>query len=192
MTNINKEKESLITQVQLKEMLDYNKDTGKFIWRTPRGNNKIKAGDIAGSITSKGYGVIKYNGKIYLVHRLVWLYVYGQFPTSPLDHINCDKADNRLCNLREASYKQNSHNINKRKSCSSKYKGIHWDKNRQMWRARIVIDGKPRCLGFYTTEGDAHCVWCNFAEEHHKEFVNLGVARPIKELTVKEKYAKSI
>jgi hypothetical protein len=96
----------MITQDELKDNLKYNPETGKFIWlKTKIGGGAVK-GKIAGT---------KYNGEIriginrrpYLAHRLAWLYVHGYWPNTML-HINLDRHDNRLVNLKETDKKINA------------------------------------------------------------------------------------
>ncbi len=92
---IKKEKPEL-TQKILKEILDYHQHTGTFIWK----KGKKKYGTSAGFLNSKGQMVIKYNGKEYLLHRLAWLYIFGEFPPRFIKHINGICHDNRIDNLR--------------------------------------------------------------------------------------------
>lgn len=190
MSEINKEKELSLTQERLKELLKYDSTTGSIIWvAKPCKHNSVKIGQTAGYVNNNGYRMIKIKGNLYCAHRLAWLYVHGEFPRLSIDHINGNKADNKLSNLREASYEENVHNSAKRSGCTSQYKGVHWDKHMQKWRARIVIDKKPRCLGFYDTEEEAHLVWVVAAKEHHKGFVNLGEFQ--QNTTIKEKYTNA-
>lgn len=97
----------MITQEQLKELLDYDPDTGIFTWKVDR--IAIGAGRKAGWLSPRGYIYITINSRRYLAHRLVWLYAHGFLP-SELDHINRDASDNRLCNLRVVTGSQNNRN----------------------------------------------------------------------------------
>jgi hypothetical protein len=99
----------MITQLELKELLDYNQDTGIFVWKINR-NGGAKARDIAGSIHHEGYIRIQINKKIYAGHRLAWLYVYGSFPKLKIDHIDGNPSNNKICNLRLASDVENARN----------------------------------------------------------------------------------
>lgn len=76
-----------ITAERLRELLEYDEDTGVFK-RKARTSNRISIGDIAGSSDAKGYVCIRVGGKTYKAHRLAWLYVYGEWPTGEIDHIN--------------------------------------------------------------------------------------------------------
>jgi hypothetical protein len=161
----------MITQEKLKEILEYDPDTGIFRWKLDRGA-KTKTGDRAG-YNHAGYRRIEINDVGYLAHRLVWLYIYGYIPTE-LDHINGIKHDNRLCNLREASRKENSINRNKRTDNSSGYKGVNWHKAANKWQARIMVNGKRLQLGWFETPEDAYLAYCAAAKEFHGEFANFG------------------
>lgn len=76
----------MITQAELKKALHYNPDTGVFTNRKSRG--AAKAGKIAGCLNFYGYLIIKIDYKLYMAHRLVWLYIYGEMPVEQIDHIN--------------------------------------------------------------------------------------------------------
>jgi len=103
----------------LVKILDYNKDTGDFIWKIDR-TGGTKAGDVAGFYRkADGYHQIKFDGTSYLSHRLAWLYVYGSWPKEYLDHINQNKRDNRIVNLREATSVENHRNVPMQKNNKS-------------------------------------------------------------------------
>ena len=101
-----------ITQAKLKELLSYDPETGDFTWLVGR----KMAGKKAGSPHNQGYFTIRISRKLYLSHRLAWLYVYGAFPKIDLDHINGVKSDTRIDNLRECSESQNQWNSRKPKN----------------------------------------------------------------------------
>lgn len=143
-----------ITQKELKEVLNYNIDTGLFKY-LKSSNSKIKIGQIAGSI-SNGYCRIKINGKSYLGHHLVWLYLYGSFPEYPkyqVDHINQNRLDNRLSNLRIVSQSGNQRNAKKRNDNTSGITGVTYNNNG--WIARISNGGKKLYLGKFKEFSEA-------------------------------------
>ncbi|MGE8941060.1 HNH endonuclease [Leptospira interrogans] len=109
----------MATQERLKQLADYDPTTGVFTAKKTRG--KSKEGQELGTLRQDGYRAIMIDGKWYKAHRLAWLYVYGAFPDGLLDHRNRDRQDNRIANLREASYVENSVNAEVR----SEHTGIY-------------------------------------------------------------------
>jgi hypothetical protein len=101
----------MLTAERLRELLDYDPETGRFIWRKDHPTAKhIKAGSVAGTKNGRGYWVIGVAGAKYVAHRLAWLYVTGEWPAHLVDHENGDRLDNRFANLREATDSQNNFN----------------------------------------------------------------------------------
>jgi len=146
----------MITQTELKERLEYNPDTGLFTRLTDSGGGQYK-GSIAGHINNgkgKGYVAMSVYGRNYAAHRLVWLYVHGYFPEF-MDHINGCRHDNRLENLREVTRKTNAKNLGIRKSNTSGFTGVNWQKLDNKWQARITIGGETIQLGYFINIEDA-------------------------------------
>lgn len=117
-----------LTAERLRELLSYDPETG--IFRRVATRRQVKSGDIAGSDDGKGYWRIRVNGEKHRAHRLAWLYVNGAWPIDQLDHINGDKLDNRICNLREATNSENQQNRSLPKSNTSGRLGVHFDKQK--------------------------------------------------------------
>ena len=90
-----------LTQEYLKSILDYDLDTGIFTWKINKAK-RTKIGDIAGW-SYNGYREIEINDKKYKAHRLAWLYVYGEMPNKLIDHIDGNRSNNKISNLREAT-----------------------------------------------------------------------------------------
>ncbi len=151
---------TVLTQSKLKELLNYDKYTGIFTWRTSRGN-RIKAGDVAGSKNNHGYFRIRITilsiSKSYLLHRLAWLYVYGIFPREHLDHVNHDRTDNKISNLREATQKHNCRNASKSKNNKSGFNGVSWCEPVKKWQTQIQVNGKLIYIGSYKDKNEAIC-----------------------------------
>jgi hypothetical protein len=149
----------MITQKELKELLQYNENTGIFTWLCDKGTNKVK-NKIAGSIHSGGYLTIRINRKRYLAHRLAWLYIYGEWPKNQIDHINGIRDDNRIENLRNVTTRENQQN--RKEHRNGKLVGCNFHKPAKKWRAHIQINGKQIYLGLYNTEQDAHEAYLKF------------------------------
>jgi len=151
----------------VRSLLRYDESTGEFFWLHRR--NRQLAGAKAGGMKSTGHIDIAIFRKRYFAHRLAWLYVYGAWPTKPLDHINGNPADNRICNLRELEVwqnNQNRHRVSRSKS-GSKLLGTSYCKREQKWRASIGIDGRKLSLGYFHSEEEAHAAYLEGKRKHH-------------------------
>ena len=155
----------MLTQERLKELLDYDPETGVFVWKVNK--NRARAGATAGTKNNRLYTVIRIDRKDYTAHRLAWFYMYGTWPKDQLDHINRVRNDNRIGNLREATMQQNQWNPSKRKDNSSGYTGVGWHKKTEKWMAYIVINMKQKYLGLFNTPEEAHTAYVKAKEEHH-------------------------
>jgi hypothetical protein len=158
------------TAEELRELLDYNSETGIFTWKVQRGSRAL-VGKEAGCLdTVNGYRSVGIKGVLYSAHRLAWFYVYGIEPKEFLDHINGIKDDNRLSNLREATAVENQWNQGRRSSNTSGYKGVYWNREKQKFMARCQVNGKDNYLGLFPTAEAAHAAYVAFAKEHHGDF----------------------
>lgn len=142
--------QDMITQKELKELLDYNSETGIFTIK--------KTGLIAQYPHTKGYIQINIQGITYLLHRLAWIYIYGDGTLKNLciDHINRNKADNRIVNLRlvTRSINQRNHPLSTRNKSGKR--GVYFDTGKNKWRSLIRdFNGKQVCLGRYKNLEDA-------------------------------------
>jgi hypothetical protein len=147
--------EEILAQARLKELFSYDEETGIFRRKTTITHN-AKKGSIAGTLNKKlGYVIISVDNNQYYLHRLVWLYVNGSFPSKQIDHINRDRSDNRICNLREVTSGQNKQNTNLRIDNKSGAKGVFWYEPRKKWIAYIRLNGKRHSLGYHVNFNDA-------------------------------------
>ena len=163
----------MITQSELKQLLDYNPDTGIFTWKVKKIGIKF-IGSKAGTYDKDKYIQIKINQKIYRSHRLAWLYQYGIFPKFDLDHINGIKDDNRICNLREVTASQNMFNTKIKITNTSGIKGISWCKRDKRWIAHLSINKKQTHLGSFKDLKLAKNAVIEARNKYHKEFANHG------------------
>lgn len=142
----------LLSAQRLRDALDYNPETGAFTRKaTSNCNPRAQAGSTAGGWTTSGYRQIRVDGNRYFAHRLAWLYVYGQWPDGEVDHVNGERADNRIANLRLASRSQNMANAKIPKNNTSGIKGVIWDKVNRKWMAYLQVDGRFKNLGRFET-----------------------------------------
>ena len=147
----------MITQTYLKEIFDYNPDTGVFT-RLISTTNCVKVGDIAGCVNKNhGYRAISVKNKLYLAHRLAWLYMTGEWPKDQIDHINHDRVDNRWVNLRKATRQENGKNMSMSKRNTSGVTGVCWAKVESKWFAQIMVDSKTIGLSYFADKFEAIC-----------------------------------
>jgi hypothetical protein len=142
----------MLTQARVTELFDYRED-GELIWRVRR--QGIQQGAIAGSPHSGGYKKIWADGRHYLHHRLVWLWHFGYFPENQIDHIDRNKINNRIENLREVSQVCNSRNCKVGKTNRSGITGVSRCNKLSKWRVNINILNKKIHLGYYDTKLEA-------------------------------------
>lgn len=144
----------VLTADVLRQLLDYDKDTGHFTWRAPLAN-RIRPGDKAGQRDGHGYRQITVCNTAYLAHRLAWLYMAGAWPPDQIDHINGDRSDNRIANLRLATSSENGCNVRVRTNNKSGVTGVHWYPRYEKWVAVIKSGGKAKNLGYFADKEDA-------------------------------------
>lgn len=157
----------MLTLERLKEVLDCDPEAGTFTWKQARAGAVVPAG---GTSNAKGYARICIDYALHYRHRLVWLYVHGEWPTETIDHINGVPGDDRISNLRPASYSQN--NANRR--AEQKFKGVSRSKGRQRWAAAIHKDNKRIYLGVFGTPEEAHTAYQQAARLLHGEFARFS------------------
>jgi len=120
---------------------------GALFWKKPKGNNR-EAGDRAGRVSKDGYRRVYVSGKGHLEHRLVFL-MFNDYLPDYIDHINHNRSDNNIDNLRECTRSENNFNSVKSKNNTSGYKGVYWEARRSKWLARIEFNGKQKFIGRY-------------------------------------------
>jgi len=163
----------VITAERLRHFLDYDAATGVFTWRNPPRCGP-RLGAQAGCRNQCGYWRICIGQKSYKAHRLAWLYVYGQWPSERLDHINRDPGDNRIENLRLATRSQNA--ANKRSLSASGLKGVYFTKSakhhKRPWGSSIKVNGKSIWLGRHETPEAASLAYMRAASAHFGEYAS--------------------
>ena len=140
----------------IKSVIRYEPDTGKFFWKKRTGGTSLGGNEAIGTNDGRGYVRIGVLGRIYKAHRLAMFLTYGKFPEMEIDHINGNKADNRLSNLREASRVKNQQNhVSAYKNNSTGLLGVSQHKP-GVWRARVCVAGKNKSLGLFSSPELAH------------------------------------
>ena len=155
----------MLSQMRVQELLSYDAQSGVLTWRVARVNH-VQAGAVAGSRNPRGYVTVGIDGRIYRAHRVAWLYAYGSWPKDQIDHINGDKSDNRLVNLRDVTHRTNQENMPAIRR-SGKLLGTHFNKRHKKWLATINVDSKVLRLGNFGTEQEAHAAYLKAKRELH-------------------------
>lgn len=157
---------------EIVKYLEYDQNTGIFIWRLQKG--RIRAGDVAGTVSNTtGYLQVQFDYKLYRLHRVAWLITYGKLPSNVIDHINGIRTDNRICNLRDVSISENNHNMRKpRKDSSTGFTGVSYDHRRQKYVAYIWLNSKKYHLGQFATPEQASQAYISAKIKMHKGYVN--------------------
>lgn len=160
-------KKSLPDPEFLRKLLRYDPDAGKLFWRDrPRDmfcsdrifrswNARFSGAEALTAINKDGYRRGLINKKDFVAHRVMWAIFHGEWPQRQIDHINGNRTDNRLNNLRVVSNKTNCRNQRRRKTNSSGVMGVSWFARDRCWRAAIKVNGKTIHLGYYQTLSEA-------------------------------------
>lgn len=155
-----------ITCEMVHYLFDYDETTGIFKNRTSRSHNSLK-GSVVGSFDKDGYVQIGIGKRKLKAHRMAWLYVYGEWPSLDIDHINGVRSDNRIANLRVVSKAQNQQNrLAVQKNNRTGYPGVSVFQN--YYRARIHVNGRELYLGLYKTPELAAEAYLKAKGQHHQ------------------------
>lgn len=156
-----------VTAARLREVFHYDPNTGVFTRNIC--HNAKHVGRVNGARHQSGYLKFRVDGHRYYAHRLAWLYSYGVWPSGEIDHINGVKDDNRIVNLREATHAQNCENRRSRsEKTTSRYTGVHWSKDRQLWATSLCVGGRVIRLGCFESEEAAYEAYLAAKSKHHQ------------------------
>jgi len=162
----------MITADQLRELLDYDPETGIFEWRASGRGRRLDRS--AGRIGTQGYRVIFVDRNEQGAHRLAWLYVHGEWPAREVDHINGVRDDNRIANLRDVSHSENQHNRHGApRNNTTGFVGVTYIPEKRKYVAGIKVGGRRRHLGLFKTPEEAHAAYLEAKKQHHPSWVPL-------------------
>lgn len=152
----------MLTQAELQSQFHYDPETGIFTRLKNKHKSNVK-------LKENWYFYICINNKSYVAHRLVWLYIYGRFPTNMLDHINGIKNDNRLCNLREVTHAQNMQNIIiPRVTNKSGLLGVTYRKDKNKYIGQCTFNKKLHATKYFDTAEEAHEAYLELKRKLHE------------------------
>lgn len=150
---------------EIDRVFAYDKDTG-FITRKIRTARCTTVGEVAGHTNSQGYVILKYLGQSFKAHRIAWLLHHKVWPVHDIDHIDGNKANNSINNLRDVTRQLNCLNTSTKSKNTSGYRGVSLHNNK--WRARIMLEGKSTIIGSYDTPEEASIAYQNFKKTIHE------------------------
>jgi hypothetical protein len=151
------------------EWFEYRK--GELYWKKVVQHSRIKVGTIAGNYDSSGYRQVQFKGKKYMVHRIIWEMLKNKIPDNyTIDHINLNKSDNHIENLRLATHAENCRNRKLRSDSTSQFKGVSWNKKANKYQSSITLDGTQNHLGYFNTPEEASQAYQKAAKKLHGEF----------------------
>lgn len=156
-----------LTAGRLREVLSYDPESGEFRWKV-RLSARSVIGEIAGTTDERGYIRICIDRNIQRAHRLAWLYMHGAWPAQEIDHLDGDKQNNRIANLRDvarAVNQQNQRSANRQSR--SGLRGVKLHKTGK-WHARIWANGRSESLGLHDTADLAYAAYLKAKRQHHE------------------------
>lgn len=156
-----------ISLTELRHSVNYDAETGLFRWSKPR--CKVQVGAVLGYKRKDGYIHMKFNGISILGHVLAWFYVSGKPPEGEIDHINHDRSDNRISNLRDVPAKENAKNRKRYANNKSGHAGVYLRKDSGRYGANIQVNGRLKHLGTFANKCDAIAArrWAEDAYGYH-------------------------
>ena len=155
----------MLTQEEANRLFEYR--DGELFNKVQR--HRAKVGDKVGCATQKGYSRFRANGKLYLLHRVIYLMHHGYMPEF-VDHINGNPQDNRIVNLRASAPSSNAWNSVSKSTNTSGAKGVSWYKRYGMWRGQVVANGTTYHVGYFKDLSEAEKAVQEAREKYHGEF----------------------
>ena len=163
----------MLTQERIHHLFTYDKEKGVLVRNCTTG--RALAGTSSFAKDRDGYHIVGIDGKLYRTHRVIWFYIYGKFPDGYLDHINRNRTDNKIENLRQVSKAQNRENIDVAVNSKSGVKGVWLHKQTKKWCASIGYKGKNIHLGSFKSIEEAYAAYKTAASIYHTmNAVSLG------------------
>ena len=168
----------------LKQNIFYDSVAEILIWKenhlkSPQWNARYSNKKVGFHKSDKGYHYIKinYNGKRYIIaeHRVIWALSKNQWPEHTIDHIDNNKSNNKMKNLRSATVAENNKNKPSTKNSTSKYKGITWKSKENKWYVAVRVYGKSKHLGIFYDEVDAAIAYNQAAKKYHGDFAYINI-----------------
>jgi hypothetical protein len=167
------EKERLLDHDRVRSLFHYDAQAGRLIWaRKISPFSNVPVGAVAGTLVPRcGYRAIRIDKKGFYEHRLIWFWHHGEWPYPEIDHINGERTDNRIENLRVVTREQNQANIGTPSNNKSGIRGVFFLKRLGKWRASIGFDRKRVILGHFNSRELAAAAYSAARAKHHGRFI---------------------
>lgn len=163
----------LPTIESMKNELSYCPQTGEFLWIVSKKGVKNPSRPAGCISKALGYRLIGIQQQRLYAHRIAWAFVYGVWPTNQVDHINGNRSDNRICNLRAVTHAENQQNVHGR-SNKFGYTGVDRNPKTGRYTARVVIDKVKYNLGQHDTPEQAHAAYLQAKQVRHPFYVEIN------------------
>jgi len=177
----------------LRQLLRYDPETGRLFWRerplamfrdssygatatrsaewsAKKWNSRHAGKEAFTADDGGGYRRGQIFGGLHRGHRVIWAVHFGVWPEHEIDHINGDKSDNRISNLRAATSSENAWNKSAYVNNTSGFKGVAWNEKAGKWAANIKVFGVQKHIGYFDTPDEAHKAYCSAAAADHGDF----------------------
>lgn len=154
---------------EVRELFQYEPKTGKLTWEKML-SMRAMPGKTAGCLDDQGRIKIGIRNKEYFAHRIIWVWMTGEWPEYEIDHRDEVKSNNRWKNLRKATPSQNHRNRGPQKNNTSGYKGVTYVAKRKKWIAGIKLNGYRHNLGSFNSAESAYAAYCEAAVRLHGKF----------------------
>lgn len=158
---------------EITAQVSYDPETGQFVRLVNRPNSPAGT-NAAKKLDTHGYPIVRVCGREFRAHRLAWIIARGNWPAADIDHINRNRTDNRIANLREATRRENLGNSSLSSHNTSGIKGVHLYKATGRWSAYINVHGKRKHLGYFDTCELAGAAYREAAKVTFGEFAHVG------------------
>ena len=159
-------KDSTLTLDLLNELFYYSNGN---LYRKKTTQKNVQIHKKVGTVNTAGYVVVNLHNKVYLVHRLIFWMQHKYLPKY-IDHIDGNRSNNKLHNLRSATNQQNICNAKLRKNSTSGIKNVRWEERLKKWSVRFTVNYKPKHIGVYSELEDAIQAASKARQELHKQF----------------------
>lgn len=165
-------KETMLCHQRVRSLFDYDPLVGRLVWKRKISPfSSVPVGSVAGTLVPRCcYRAVRIDKVAFYEHRLIWFWHHGVWPDGEVDHINRDRSDNRLENLRVVTREQNQQNTGRARNNTTGVRGVSFIRSQQRYRASIGFDGRRVIIGQFRTLEEAAAAYQSARTKHHSNF----------------------